>query len=117
MEIRIDRATAMLPGGTRTFEFPRNGRTAQGFLIRHGTGFFAYLNQCAHWLVPLDLGDGDFYYAAIDRITCKTHGATYEPETGLCDSGPCARAMLTSYPAVLRGDEVLITVPDPVTGP
>jgi nitrite reductase/ring-hydroxylating ferredoxin subunit len=111
MDIRIGKTGAMQVGDCRTFEFPRNGRPAQGFIIRYRDGFHAYLNQCCHWLVPLDLGDGDFYYAAIDRITCKTHGATYEPATGFCDSGPCFRANLEAYPAAAAGDEVIVTVP------
>lgn len=102
----------MAPGETKVFSFLRNGREAQGFIIRVPDGFRAYLNQCCHWPAPLDMGDGDFYYAAIDRITCKTHGATYEPETGLCDSGPCVRAYLTAYPAVSRDEHVMVTVPD-----
>jgi nitrite reductase/ring-hydroxylating ferredoxin subunit len=112
MDIRLTAMEGMKTGETRVFEFPRNGKQAQGFVIRHGDGFYAYLNQCCHWLVPLDLGDGDFYYAAIDRIACKTHGATYEPATGYCDSGPCFRASLEAYPSRVEGGEVVVTVPD-----
>lgn len=112
MEVRLKDMGSLQIGETRVFEFPRNGRTAQGFVIKYHDGFHAYLNQCCHWLVPLDLGDGEFYYADIDRITCKTHGATYEPATGFCDSGPCYRATLETYPAAAQGDEVVVTVPD-----
>lgn len=111
MEIPIDGIGAMAHGEARTFEFPRNGRMAQGFLIRYHDGYHAYLNQCCHWPVPLDLGDGDFFYAKADRIVCKTHGAAYQADTGLCDSGPCARAVLDSYPVAIQGDQARITVP------
>jgi nitrite reductase/ring-hydroxylating ferredoxin subunit len=112
MEIRIDGADAMAHGETRTFDFPRNGRTAQGFLIRHQGAFHAYLNQCCHWPVPLDMGDNDFYYAPADRIMCKTHGAVYQPDTGLCDYGPCAGAKLDAYLVTVHADHVIVTVPD-----
>ena len=112
MEIRIDGSDAMAHGETRTFDFPRNGRTAQGFLIRHHVRFFSYLNQCCHWPVQLDMGDNDFYYAAADRIICKTHGAAYQPDTGYCDFGPCVRASLEAYPVQVFDNFVLITVPD-----
>lgn len=111
MEIRIDGVDAMAQGETRTFEFQRNGRPAQGFLILYHGQYRAYLNQCCHWPVPLDMGDGEFYYADIDRIQCKTHGAVYQPDTGLCDSGPCVRAVLESYPVEVRVDHALISVP------
>jgi nitrite reductase/ring-hydroxylating ferredoxin subunit len=111
MEIRIAAAAGMAHGETRTFDFPRNGRTAQGFLIRYHGAFHAYHNQCCHWPVPLDMGDGDFYYADVDRIMCKTHGAVYRPDTGLCDFGPCVRAVLDAYPVQADGDDILVTVP------
>jgi nitrite reductase/ring-hydroxylating ferredoxin subunit len=112
MEIRIDGTASMAHGETRTFGFTRNGRPAQGFLIRYHQGYHAYLNQCCHWPVPLDMDDGDFYYAAADRIMCKTHGAVYRPDTGICDFGPCVNAQLTVYPVAVAGENVLITVPD-----
>jgi nitrite reductase/ring-hydroxylating ferredoxin subunit len=114
MEIRLDDIAGLKHGETRTFDFPRNGRPAQGFLIRYGEGYRAYLNRCSHWLVPLDLGDNDFYHPAADRISCKTHGATFRLEDGYCDYGPCFSASLDSYPVTLvsDGNSALITVPD-----
>jgi nitrite reductase/ring-hydroxylating ferredoxin subunit len=111
MEIRIDGIGSMAHGEARTFAFPRNGREAQGFLIRHGEGYYAYLNQCRHWPVPLDLGDGDFFHAAADRIMCKTHGAAYRADTGYCDYGPCAGAALDAFPVSIQGDRAIVTVP------
>lgn len=111
MDIRIDDVASMAHGESRVFELPRNGRTAQGFLIRYGEGFRAYLNQCSHWYVPLDLGDHDFFHPGIDRIACKTHGATFRLDDGHCDSGPCFGASLESYPVVFDGKSATVTVP------
>ena len=111
MEIRIDGILGMGQGEARTFDLPRNGRTVQGFLIRRGDAYHAYLNQCLHWYVPLDLGDGDFYHPAADRIVCKTHGAAYQVDTGFCDYGPCFGASLEAFPVAVQGDQALITVP------
>lgn len=111
MEIRIDGIGSMSQGETRVFDLPRNGRTVQGFLIRRGDAYLAYLNQCRHWYVPLDLGDGDFYHPQADRILCKTHGAAYQVDTGLCDYGPCAGAALESFPVEIRDGQALVTVP------
>ena len=111
MEIRIEGIKAMAHGEARTFAFPRNGREAQGFLIRYGDGYYAYLNQCRHWPVPLDLGDADFFYPQADRIVCKTHGAVYQADTGLCEYGPCAGAVLDVFLVSVQGDQALVTVP------
>lgn len=102
----------MQQGESKVFEFLRNGRSAQGFLLRYGESYHAYLNQCCHWPTPLDMGDGEFYYADIDRILCKTHGAVYLPDTGVCDYGPCVNAKLDSFPLILKNDYVLITLPE-----
>jgi nitrite reductase/ring-hydroxylating ferredoxin subunit len=111
MEIRIDGIQAMAHGEARLFAFPRNGREAQGFLIRHGESFYAYLNQCRHWPVPLDYGDADFFHAPSDRIMCKSHGAVYQADTGICDYGPCVGAALDAFPVSVAGDQALVTVP------
>jgi nitrite reductase/ring-hydroxylating ferredoxin subunit len=112
MQIRLAGAAGLRPGETRVFELPSGGGR-QGFVLRHEEGFYAYLNQCRHWPVPLDLGDGDFLDPRIGRIVCKTHGAVYHPETGLCEFGPCARAVLEAFPVSRDGQDLLITVPDP----
>jgi len=93
-------------GQTRVFEFLRKGYKVEGILVHHEKGFSAFLNQCQHWPIPLDFGDGEFLDPSIQRLRCKTHGATYLPETGLCDSGPCARSQLTRYEVEMKGDDV-----------
>jgi nitrite reductase/ring-hydroxylating ferredoxin subunit len=112
MEIRIEEVSAWPLGKTQTFSFLRKGKDAQGFAIRHETGYAAYLNQCCHWPVPLDIGDEDFYHPRIGRIVCKSHGAVYEPTTGVCEAGPCVRARLENYPVKEVDGALIITVPD-----
>jgi nitrite reductase/ring-hydroxylating ferredoxin subunit len=112
MEIQIESIAGMSHGETRTFDFIRNGRAAQGFVIKYQEGFYAYHNMCCHWPVPMDMGDGDFFAPAFDRIMCKSHGAVYQPDTGICDYGPCVNAKLDSYPVVVQGDKLIVTVPD-----
>ena len=50
-----------------------------------------YLNRCAHVGVELDW-EGSFFTRAGDLIMCARHGATYQPDTGLCVGGPCRTA-------------------------
>ena len=90
----------------------------QGFIIRHDGTLYAYENKCRHWPIPLDYGDGDFYFASVRRIVCKTHGAMYDPGTGQCDDGPCMGQRLTVFPFELRGADAIVEVPDfEVPGP
>ncbi len=112
MEVRIEGIDGLKHGESRVFDFPRKGRTEQGFLIRFEDGFYAYLNQCRHWPVSLDLGDNDFFSTTADRIMCKTHGAVYHPATGYCEFGPCARAELERFSVAISSNAALVNIPD-----
>jgi nitrite reductase/ring-hydroxylating ferredoxin subunit len=93
---------------TQVFTFKRKGYEVEGFVIHLEAGWFAYLNQCQHWPIPLDYGDGDFFDERVDRIRCKSHGATYRPDSGECDAGPCQRAHLVRYEVQVDGDDLII---------
>lgn len=108
--IRVPGAARLELGDTVPFAFERDGEPLQGFVLRHEAGFFAYLNRCPHWAVDLDLGDGRFYAADLDRIYCKNHGALFRVQDGMCDHGPCMGVALDSFPLQLDGDDVWVNV-------
>lgn len=66
------------------------------FVIRHAGQAHAYLNRCAHRLVELDWEEGQFFDYEKQRLVCATHGALYDPATGLCIAGPCRGASLVA---------------------
>jgi nitrite reductase/ring-hydroxylating ferredoxin subunit len=71
------------------FLLPEINERATGFLVRFAGKAYAYVNQCAHIPVELDWNEGDFFNATQEYLICATHGAHYEPNTGLCVLGPC----------------------------
>jgi len=110
-EVLVKGLLELQHGQSIGFEFTRmDGKTAKGFVIKYKEDFRAYYNQCNHWPVELDLGDGDFYYDKIDRITCKSHGATYQLENGFCDGGPCSGSYLKSFPMSIQNDTARINI-------
>lgn len=111
LEVRLTGVSALKQGEAKTFEFEREGERQEGFVMRHGEGFVAYRNWCPHWGVDLDMGEGKFYAAKVDRIYCKNHGALFQPSDGLCVAGPCAMERLEAFELSLEGDEMLIYVP------
>ena len=64
------------------------------FVVRHRGRVYAYVNECRHQASELDWNPGEFF--DVDRLylICATHGAVYEPGTGLCVAGPCRGARL-----------------------
>jgi nitrite reductase/ring-hydroxylating ferredoxin subunit len=56
------------------------------------------------------MGTGRFWSAKTSRIYCMTHGARYEPTTGLCDAGPCVGARLRKFTLRVDGNDVWVQV-------
>ena len=72
-------------------------RAAKGFEIDGDTVFAlkfddqlrVYRNSCPHLGVELNWLEDQFFDLDGALIQCATHGALFEPLTGLCVSGPC----------------------------
>lgn len=110
--LRMPGAAQLPEGQTQVFSFKRKGYAVEGFVLHHDSVWSAFLNQCQHWPIPLDYGDGDFFDKGLNRIRCKSHGATYLPDSGECDAGPCQRAKLVQYLVQIEGDDLIILLTD-----
>jgi nitrite reductase/ring-hydroxylating ferredoxin subunit len=105
-------------GQARTFVFDDGGYEGRGFvlMLRDGAGgsdetLVAYRNRCAHVAFDLDMGTGEFWSRKLGRIYCRTHGACYEPRSGLCDQGPCVGRGLESFAVERQGPAAVVLVP------
>lgn len=114
LEIVVPGAQALAPGEARRFCFRRGRHVVEGFVLRTPERLVAYANECPHWNVDLDLGDGQFWDPDTGRILCKNHGALFHPETGVCEVGPCVGLALEAFPVQLDAEsaDVRVTVPD-----
>ena len=92
--IRIAPTEEVKEGKTVKFSFTRDDRPQEGFVGRFKGELFAYDNTCRHLPISLDYGDNRFFDSKIETLVCLTHGAVYEPDTGLCTRGPCAGSSL-----------------------
>jgi len=100
---RIGRPEDLREGRTVKFTFERDGMEREGFAFRLGDSFRAYLNECRHWTVGLDLDDNRFFTPDGRYLQCANHGALYDPADGRCLEGPCGGAYLEPIPVVQRG--------------
>lgn len=48
-----------------------------------------FLNRCPHRGIELDWVPGVFLAVDGHHLQCATHGALFDPLTGVCISGPC----------------------------
>jgi nitrite reductase/ring-hydroxylating ferredoxin subunit len=88
------------------FTYRQEGISREGFVAFFEGNVVAYENVCRHVPITLDYGDGRFFNAAESHFVCRTHGATYEPLTGICIAGPCLGASLKRLPIEVVGEEI-----------
>ncbi|HEY1173158.1 MAG TPA: Rieske 2Fe-2S domain-containing protein [Verrucomicrobiae bacterium] len=110
----IANAADVAEGKVITFVYRQDGIRRDGFLLLTKVGLRCYENQCRHLPVKLDSGSGHFLSREKKLILCQSHGALYEPETGLCTRGPCQGASLKALPVEVRDGKVYLTVVDEV---
>ncbi|MBI4635036.1 MAG: Rieske (2Fe-2S) protein [Candidatus Rokubacteria bacterium] len=104
-------ATDVPPGRTAKFRLECAGRTLEGFIVNHDGRYHAYVNRCAHVGTPLDLWPNEFFTEDGRALICATHGAIYEPATGLCTEGPCVGDALDPLPLRRDGDTLIVACP------
>ena len=71
------------------FSIIEDGVDLPAFVIRYSESVYGFVNRCAHRDLELDWSPGDFFDREGRYLICATHGALYEPETGICVAGPC----------------------------
>lgn len=87
------------------------GIDSEGLVIRYGGKLHAFRNLCRHQPLSLDYGDGEFLTDDGNYLLCRNHGALFEPDSGLCISGPCTGAALTQYPVQEHDGRIIVWVP------
>lgn len=90
------------------FKFRREGISRDGFAALFEGQVIVYENICRHLPLSIDYGDNRFFTGDGKEIICTTHGAIYDPLTGLCTGGPCKGASLFKIPFELREEMVWI---------
>jgi nitrite reductase/ring-hydroxylating ferredoxin subunit len=115
--ITVPNVAELAHGQARTFVFEDGGHEGRGFVMMlrgpdgEGEALVAYRNRCAHVAFDLDMGTGEFWSAKLGRIYCRTHGACYEPRTGICDRGPCVGRRLEKLAVERAGPDAVVWVP------
>lgn len=96
------------PGGKGVLLPGDGGRPHDLVVVRFGGQLRAYVNSCPHVGTPLDTLPDRFFTRGGDQLLCSTHGARFEPLTGLCVAGPCAGARLRAVAVRLEGASVVL---------
>ena len=99
-------------------EFTRGDARFSMFLVCGRDGVpRAYVNHCPHAGTPLEITPHGFLTRDGSMIMCRTHGALFRIEDGLCIAGPCPGRSLQSLPVTVSGEDVLLAPPPHSTLP
>ncbi|GIX23133.1 MULTISPECIES: Rieske 2Fe-2S domain-containing protein [Caldimonas] len=93
-----DSQTLTERGKAVLFEVRLWNEPVRAFALRFEGRAVAYVNRCAHVPAEMDWQPGEFLDDSREWIICSIHGAVYDPRTGECVAGPCARARLIEVP-------------------
>ncbi|HUL95787.1 MAG TPA: Rieske 2Fe-2S domain-containing protein [Usitatibacter sp.] len=104
-------AAALAEGGRGVrFELSPGAGEEKGFAVRYDGGVCAFVNRCPHLGTELDWQPGEFFEESGLYLVCSTHGALFEPHTGLCVAGPCRGASLEPLPVREQGGGVFLLI-------
>ncbi|MBI2985781.1 MAG: Rieske 2Fe-2S domain-containing protein [Deltaproteobacteria bacterium] len=107
----IARVEEVGPGSVKKFWLICQKYRLDAFLINYQGTFHAYVNRCRHMTTPLDFVRYQFFTEDGSRLVCLTHGALYEPASGLCVEGPCKGLSLYRLPVLVDRGQVLVDCP------
>lgn len=79
-------------------------------LVRWDNRVHAYVNNCPHLRIPLNWQPDKFMDMEGQHIQCFTHGALFQPDDGLCVSGPCRGESLTPVKTEMTDDQEIFLV-------
>ncbi len=106
-------ATLAEGGAGVRFTLASQAGEEKGFAIRHCGALQGFVNRCPHLGTELDWQPGQFFDVAGLYLVCSTHGAIFEPESGLCVAGPCRGASLEPLVMLERGGQVFLLDDEP----
>jgi nitrite reductase/ring-hydroxylating ferredoxin subunit len=99
------------PGRVKKFWLVCDKYRVDAFIVNDQGSFHAYVNRCRHMSTPLDFVRDQFLSEDRQHLMCYTHGALYEPATGLCIAGPCKGELLYRLPVRVDRGDVLVGCP------
>lgn len=98
--------------GSREFAVGEGDWPLRGFVVRKGDQVFAYMNRCPHAGHPLNRSPDGFLGMNNQLIMCRSHGALFDIESGMCVAGICSGRSLQKLPVHVREGVVSLEYDD-----
>ncbi len=84
----------------------------KGLVVRQRGVVYAWVNSCPHAGHALNYGPDDFMTPDGRYVRCSSHGARFEPDSGLCVFGPCPGQSLQSLKCTEENGVISVLAPE-----
>jgi nitrite reductase/ring-hydroxylating ferredoxin subunit len=98
--------------GVRAFSIGSSDWPFRGIVVHWRGGVHAFANSCAHLGHPLNLDPNRFFNRGRDLLRCSSHGALFEPDSGICVAGPCVGKGLIRLECRVADGRIFVRAPD-----
>jgi len=98
----IGRLDDLADPGSREFAIQTAHSSLRGFVVRKRDTVFAYVNRCPHAGHILNRSPDSFLSVDREKIMCRSHGALFAIDTGVCVEGICLGERLQRIPVHLH---------------
>jgi nitrite reductase/ring-hydroxylating ferredoxin subunit len=99
--------------GTREFTVGVGEWPVPGFVVRYRGEVRAYLNRCPHAGHLLNWKTDNFFAPEGSLLTCTSHDAMFDVDTGVCVAGPCVGRSLRALQIDIVDGQILLHDPPP----
>jgi nitrite reductase/ring-hydroxylating ferredoxin subunit len=106
-------ASDVVDGKAKVVAVSRGGPAIELIVVREGATVCAYINECAHNSVPLNLLDDYGVESRAYQMHCDHHYAAFRFSDGYCTVGPCEGESLTRVPVRVQAGRVVVARPEP----
>lgn len=107
----LDLGAAPADGGACGVSVQDGARVRKFIILRWRDELIVYRNRCPHAGIPLDWIPDRFFDRSGDFLFCASHGASFEPDSGLCVDGPCVGDSLERCKIAIQDNVITLIEP------
>jgi len=112
MKSKLAKSLELKEGGLAIrFMVQREGHVLPAIAVRFEGEVHAYINQCAHLGLELDVRPGQVFSRSGNTLICAAHGAEYHARDGSCAAGPCFGDPLMRITVIEEDGKVFVDDP------
>ena len=95
-------------GDVKMFPIPENPDRLTALVLRTNKGVYGWLNACPHDGRRLCQDPAYLLKRKTGLIQCMHHQATFDPESGICDDGPCLGEKLREVKIIEKDGQIVV---------